>query len=156
MGQRGGEIYQSKEFSSWLYEPLERVEPFIAKYWASPALSASQGHRGKSKIEEQQQLLLEQLIDEALDELVDDTWRQLYETRLRRQAALFQMADRKETMLLRASAALLHTDSPIPLREQAFPRTLVRLSIEQGPLRLMIESLHNTNAQVPTVDFFGQ
>ena len=156
LGQRGGEIYQSKEFTSWLYEPLERVEPFIAKYWASSALSASQEHRGKSKVEEQQQLLLEQLIDEALEELVDDTWRQLYDTRLRRQAALFQMADRKETMLLRASAALLHPDSPIPLREQAFPRTLIRLSIEQGPLRLMIESLHNTSAQVPSLDFFGQ
>lgn len=156
LGQRGEEIYQGKEFASWLYEPLERIEPFIAKYWASPALSASQGRRGKSKVEEQQQLLLDQLINEALEELIDDTWRQLYDTRLRRQAALFQMADRKEAMLLRASAALLHPDSPVPLRDQAFPRTFMRLSIEQGPLRLMIESLHNTNAQVPTLDFFGQ
>jgi hypothetical protein len=156
LGQRGGEIYQSKEFASWLYEPLERIEPFIAKYWASPALSASQGHRGKTKAEEQQQLLLERLIDEALEELVDDTWRELYDVRLRRQAALFQMADRKEAMLLRASAALLHPDSPVHLKEQSFPRTFMRLSIEQGPLRLMIASLHNATAQVPPLDFFGQ
>ena len=156
LAQRGGEIYQCKEFSSWLYEPLERIEPFIAKYWTGPALSASRGRRGKSKVEEQQHLLLEQLVDEALGELVDDEWRQLYDTRLRRQAALFQMADRKETMLLRASAALLHPDSTVPVREQAFPRALMRLSIEQGPLRLMVESLHNTSSQVPTLDFFGQ
>ncbi|MBA2681549.1 MAG: hypothetical protein H0U76_24515 [Ktedonobacteraceae bacterium] len=156
LGQRGGEIYQQKEFASWLYEPLERIEPFIAKYWASPALSASQGHAGKSKAEEHQQLLLEQLIDDALEELVDDTWRRLYDARLRRQAALFQMANRKEVMLLRASAALLHPDSPVPLKEQAFARTLMRLSIEQGPLRLMLQSLHNTNAQVPTLDLFDQ
>ncbi len=158
LAQRGGEIYHSKEFSSWLYEPLERIEPFIARYWTGPTLPSStpRVRRGKSKMEEQQHLLLEQLIDEALEELVDDKWRQLYDARLRRQAALFQTAGRKDAMLLRASAALLRSDSIVPLKEQAFPRTLMRLSIEQGPLRLMVESLHNTSSQIPTLDFFNQ
>ncbi|GAC1503635.1 MAG: hypothetical protein NVS2B12_15040 [Ktedonobacteraceae bacterium] len=158
LAQRGGEIYQVKEFLSWLYEPLDRIEPFITRYWAGPMLSGStlRGRKGKAKIEEQQHILLEQLVDEALEELVDDKWRQLYDARLRRQAALFQLAERKEVPLLRAVAALLSSDSPVPLREQAFPRAFMRLSIEQGPLRLMVESLHNANPEASHVDFFSQ
>jgi len=158
LAQKGGEIYRAKEFSSWLYEPLDRIEPFITRYWTGPVLSTSnpRGRRGKSKIEEQQHILLEQLIDEALEELIDDKWRELYDTRLRRQAALFQIAGRNEVALLRATAALLSPQSTVPLREQAFLRSLMRLSIEQGPLRLMVESLHNANPEVPALDLFGQ
>jgi hypothetical protein len=158
LAQKGGEIYLTKEFASWLYEPLDRIEPFITRYWTGPVPSASppRGRKGKAKMEELQHVFLEQLIDEALEELADEKWRQLYDARLRRQAALFQIAGRSEVMLLRAAAALLQPQSGVPLREQAFPRALMRLSIEQGPLRLMVESLHHANPEVSTLDFLGQ
>src|SRR5439155_3387203 len=84
--------------------------------------------------EAEQKTLLEELISEALEKLIDDKWRLLYETRLRRQAALFHFTERREQVpLMQAVATLLHPSSQIPVREQEFVRTLMRISIEQGP-----------------------
>ena len=97
------------------------------------------------------------LVDEALGSLIDEKWRILYETRLRRQAALFQVVGReKDVALIRAVATLLHPNSGVPVQEQAFPRALISFSIEQGPLRLMVESLRSGNIETFPPEFFSE
>ncbi len=161
LAQRGDELYQMKDFVSWLYEPMERIEPYITRYWATQDVfdAPTQGkHTRKRKLKAQEQrAFLEQLIEEAMADLIDDQWRRRYETRLRRQAMLLQHADRMEDVaLLRAVAAVLHPDSPVPIAQQPFPRTLISLSIEQGPLRLMVESLRQGHFENIPLDIFGQ
>jgi hypothetical protein len=149
LARRGGELYQMPEFMSWMYDPLEQIEPYITRYWSAHHVleggagrRRGRGGRKMSPREPEQQALLEELITEALDKLTDDKWRLLYETRLRRQAALFHFTDRQGPVpLMQAVAALLHPSSQIPVREQAFARMLMRITIEQGPLRMMVESL---------------
>ena len=70
--------------------------------------------------------------------------------------ALFQIVGReKDVALIRAVAAVLHPNSGVPAQEQAFPRALISYSIEQGPLRLMVESLRSGNLGVPP-EFFDE
>jgi hypothetical protein len=162
--KRGDELYQMTEFLSWIFEPTDRIEPYMTRYWtaynifeSSPAGKrprARAGRKAKQK-EEDQRLMLDALITEALTELVDDRWRALYEVRLRRQGALFRFAGRDaDTALIGAVAAALHPDSQIPLTEQAFPRAMMRISIEQGPLRMMVESLGSGNLDAMPLDLF--
>lgn len=143
LAERGGELYQLPEFMSWLYEPLDRLQPYINRYWGTRSLFESpargRGRKGKQK---NQKDGMEELVTEAIIELVDTTWRELYETRLRRQGALFRFADRTQYVeLVSAVAAVLHPGSPVPAQEQSFVRTMMRLSLEQGPLRLMAAAL---------------
>ncbi|MBV9712868.1 MAG: HEAT repeat domain-containing protein, partial [Ktedonobacteraceae bacterium] len=35
LAKRGDEVYQMPEFLSWIYEPPERVEPYMSRYWAA-------------------------------------------------------------------------------------------------------------------------
>jgi HEAT repeats len=156
---KGDMLFQLKEFTSWLYEPIDRVEPYIMQYWSKQnGLDANprSGRKGHAKVQAQQELL-EQLVNKALPNLIDDKWRTIYVSRLLRQAALFQQVGRKEEVsLMRAIAAVLHTDSQIPAQEQAFVRAMIRISIEQGPLRLMVESLRSGSLNAFPVDFFQQ
>ncbi len=162
--KRGDELYQMTEFLSWIFEPTDRIEPYMTRYWtaynifeSSPAGKRPRpraGRKAKQK-EEDQRLMLEALITEALNELVDDRWRSLYEVRLRRQGALFRFAGRAaDTALIGAVAAALHPASQIPVTEQAFPRAMMRISIEQGPLRMMVESLGSGNLDAMPLDLF--
>jgi hypothetical protein len=157
--QKGDEIFYLKEFSSWLYEPIDRIEPYITRYWTAQNATESNPigkQRSKPRQKDQQQLL-EALVDEALKELIDDKWRSMYTARLERQAALFQQVQQKQHVPnLLAIAALLQPESHIPLQEQAFPRTFLRISIEQGPLRLMVESLRSGSLGSFPVEFFQQ
>ncbi len=164
LAQRGGELYQIPEFMSWMYDPLEQIEPYIARYWSthhvfdgsSGKRTRGRGARKAAPKEHEQNTLLEDLVSEALDKLVDDKWRLLYETRLRRQAALFHFTDRQEQVpLMQAVATVLHPDSHIPVREQEFARTLMRISIEQGPLRMMVETLGSGQPGLP-INLFDQ
>lgn len=158
LAQHGDELYQLTEFMSWLYEPINRVEPYITRFWATQHVFElnSKPRRGKAK-DHSQNDQLNKMVDEAMDALLDEKWRQVYETRLRRQASLFQIAGReKDKALIQAVAAVLHPSSGIPLREQAFPRALVRTSIEQGPLRLMVESLRSGNMNSFPMDFLSE
>ncbi|GAC1398692.1 MAG: hypothetical protein NVS4B11_31030 [Ktedonobacteraceae bacterium] len=144
LAQRGSELYTMDEFMSWMYEPLSAIEPYINRFWDSLQPTKSSPRRGgKSRQKAQpklQSVQLEQLIDEALVSVIDDSWRLLYETRLRRQAQLFQLTQREqESHLARAVAAMLHPNSHIPPQEQPFLRSMMRISIEQGPLRMMAE-----------------
>jgi hypothetical protein len=157
--QKGDEIFLLKEFSSWLYEPIDRIEPYITRYWtAQNVLESSSSNKRKSKTKQRdQQHLLDVLVDEALKELIDDTWRRMYAARLERQAALFQQVQQKQHVLsLLSIAALLQPNSPIPLQEQIFPRAFLRISIEQGPLRLMVESLRSGSLGSFPIEFFQQ
>jgi hypothetical protein len=152
--QRGDELYRLPQFMSWLYEPLAHIEPYMNRYWATqdfptlPILHAREpkaaARRHKPKENEKRSALLEELINEALDTLIDEKWRLLYGTRLRRQAMLCKLAGReREARLIVAVAAVLQPGSPVPVREQPFLRALMRLSIEQGPIRKMAEALES-------------
>jgi hypothetical protein len=164
LAKRGDEIYQMAEFLSWIYEPPERMEPYTSRYWAAHTLletsptgkrPRSKGGRKTKQKDEDQKVMLEALITEALTDLIDDRWRLLYEARLRRQAALLRFAGRdSDVALLSAVAAVLHPNSQVPVLEQSFPRTLMRVSIEQGPLRMMVESLGTGDFSSMPIDLF--
>ncbi len=148
--QRGDELTGMKEFNSWLFEPFESLQPYINRYWTNFALSElaqNQSNRrrrgrGNKELSQGQDQLLEDAVSEAITNLVDEQWRALYETRLRRQALLFQFADRKKDVsLVQAVAAALHPTSGIPAGEQPFLRALMRLSIQQGPIRMLASAL---------------
>src|SRR5262249_16914989 len=143
LAQHGDELYQMPEFTSWFYEPLTRIAPYMSRYWDTNVFEAPRLGKGNHKRTERKgklsrnepNILLEALVTEALDELVDDRWRLLYETRLRRQAALFRFADREQdAAFVGAVAAVLHPNSQIAVQDQAFLRAMMRVSIEEFPL----------------------
>ncbi|MDQ6643008.1 MAG: HEAT repeat domain-containing protein, partial [Chloroflexota bacterium] len=96
LAQRGDLIYQMPEFVSWMYDPVDRVQPYIDRYWSSRDLLdlspfGSRSRKRKSSQKKQKVgLEIETLVSEAIGELVDTKWRALYEVRLLRQGALFQ------------------------------------------------------------------
>ena len=158
LAQHGEELYQLSECISWMYEPASRLEPYVTRYWNSfdPEFQGRRSRRNKGK-QQERSALLETLVDEALgDGLIDEQWRLLYEGRLRRQAALLQFAEREQDAeLASAVAAVLHPSSTIPPQEQHFLRAMMRLSIEQGPLRMMVESLGSGNLTTMPINLFG-
>ncbi|HLQ29816.1 MAG TPA: HEAT repeat domain-containing protein [Ktedonobacteraceae bacterium] len=158
---RGDELYQLSEFNSWMYEPLDRIQPYVDRYWSNRDLFdlsnfAPKSHGRKSTQKKQKPKPdLEALISEAIDELVDSKWRALYETRLLRQGALFQFVNRTEDVkLVRAVAAALHPDSTLPPHDQPFLRAMIRLSIEQGPFRALAEALEASRLGNMPIDLF--
>jgi hypothetical protein len=156
LAQQGDKLYELNGFLSWMYEPIERIEPYIKRYLTENDVFNI--HFGKkSKIEEKRhKKQLENLAEEAVKVLIDEKWRAIYEERLRRQAALFQVVGReKEAALIRAVAAQLHPASGVSIQEQAFPRALISFSIEQGPLRLMVESLRSGEMGPFPPEFFS-
>jgi hypothetical protein len=145
LAEHGAELYQRAEFSSWLYDSLPQIEPYIMRYWAVSDLGGDRnfGRKHRPRVRGMQRnRLLDELIDEAVQALVDEPWRERYANRLQRQAALFQFAQRhQDAELTNAVAAMLHPASHVPATEQPFLRAMLRLSIEQGPLRLMMDVL---------------
>ncbi len=162
LAQRGSDLYELVEFSSWGYEPIAAIEPYMTRYWGMtfqlPDMPIKRGGKsGRRTKPKEQKALLEGLINEALGTLVDDRWRMLYEARLRRQAALFQLTDREQQAnLAGAVAAMLHSASQISAQEQPFLRAMMRISIEQGPLRMMAETLSFDNPGPLPFDLFGE
>jgi hypothetical protein len=159
IAQRGDTLYQIPEFVSWMYDPMERIQPYIDRYWSNRDLfdmsSLGSRSRGRKSAQKKKSAIdLETLISEAISELVDNQWRVLYGDRLLRQGALFQLVNRLEdAKLVRAVAAVLHPDSGIPAQEQPFVRALMRVSIEQGPFRALAEALEAARLNMP-VDLF--
>jgi len=151
LAQRGDQLYRMPEFESWLFEPLIDLMPYINRYWVIDnvfdmfTIGSAQPGRGRKKGQRSQkprQPNLEALVSEALDTLVDDSWRTLYETRLRRQGALFLFAHRPDdAALVSAVASALHPASGLSVQEQPFLRAMMRASIESGPMRMMAEVL---------------
>ncbi len=104
------------------------------------------GRRKGQKSQKAQRPNLDALVSEALDALIDEDWRTLYEARLRRQGALFQFAGRgDDAALVSAVASALHPDSGVSVHEQPFLQTMMRLSIEGGPMRMMAEVLEDAS-----------
>src|SRR5437660_4907027 len=148
LAQLGDELYHLPEFM-WMYEPALDLEPYITRYWVISngfeLASERRGRRGKQR-EQEKQALLEDLTNQALIAQVDDQWRTLYQTRLRRQAYLLHYTGReRDAALAGAIAAALDPASPLPIQEQAFPRAMIRFSIEQGPLRIMVDAFESGN-----------
>ncbi len=159
IAQHGDTLYQLPEFISWMYDPMERIQPYIDRYWSNRDLfdmsSLGSRSRGRKSAQKKKSVLdLETLIGEAINELVDDQWCALYEDRLLRQGALFQLANRTEdAKLVRAVASVLHPGSGIPAQEQPFVQALMRVSIEQGPFLALAEALEAARLNMP-IDLF--
>lgn len=140
LAERGNALYDLTEFVSWMFEPIERLHPFIELFWSKqPALPAARRKRSLQKIQ-QSRSDLEEIVTEAIEVLLDQEWQALYAPRLLRQAALFALNGRtKDAQLAQAVASVLR--SPTPLAEQSFVRAMMRYSIEQGPIRMLAEAL---------------
>ena len=148
MAQRGDELYQMPEFESWIFEPLTDILPYINRYWVPQnmlemfTMGPVRSGRGRKKGQKARKPNLEALVGEAVATLVDDEWRMLHEARLRRQGALFLFDHRPDdAALVSAVASALHPSSGLPPQDQPFLRTMMRLSIEGGPMRMMAEAL---------------
>lgn len=140
LAERGNALYDLTEFVSWMFEPIERLHPFIELFWSKqPALPAARRKRSLQKIQ-QSRSDLEEIVTEAIEALLNQEWQALYAPRLLRQAALFALNGRaKDAQLAQAVASVLR--SPTPLAEQSFVRAMMRYSIEQGPIRMLAEAL---------------
>jgi len=153
---RGDELYALNEFLSWMYEPLATLRPYMLRFQeivesASHVTRKGKGSRGgKSRLAQE---VIETLLDEALGTVIDDIWRLLYESRLRRQASLLQLtAHEAESQLALAVAAMLHPNSQVPPQQQPFLRALMRVSLEQGPIRMLAEILEANDIDLENFD----
>jgi hypothetical protein len=147
LAQRGQELYKLPEFTSWYYDPFDLIRPFIGPY--TSRLSGVANPRGRKRKGSQKadgnSAALEAIVSEALAQVIDDRWRLLYEARLRRQGALFQLVGRvEEAQLMSAVASALHPDSGVPPQDQPFLRAMMHRTLENGLLRLMTEIFEKT------------
>jgi hypothetical protein len=147
LAQHGDELYQLTEFDSWYFDPFDSVKPYINPYLMSKSSSSSSRSRrrkGGQRAEEDQKAKQEALVTEALEKVIDNKWRLLYEGRLRRQGALFQIVGRtKDAELVSAVASALHPDSGLPPQEQPFLRAMMHHTLENGFVRLMAEAMES-------------
>lgn len=144
LAERGNALFDLAEFVSWMYEPIEQLYPFIEMYWSKqPAQPKPRRGRSLHKIQ-QSHSDMEEAVTGAIEAVITSDWRELYANRLLSQAALFQMAQRPEdARLAQAVASVLRDPPAVPLAEQAFPRAMIRYSIEQGPMRLLADALES-------------
>jgi len=147
LAQHGDELYQLTEFDSWYFDPFDSVKPYINPYLMSKSGSSpsrSRRRKGGQRAEEDQKAKQETLVTEALEKVIDNKWRLLYEGRLRRQGALFQIVGRtKDAELVSAAASALHPDSGLPPQEQPFLRAMMHHTLENGFVRLMAEAMES-------------
>ena len=159
LAQHGGELYQLMEFSSWYFDPFESVKPYINPYLMSKSGSSSsrgRKRRGGQRVEEQK-TKQEAIVTEALEKVIDNKWRLLYEGRLRRQGALFQNVGRSnDARLASAVASELHPDSGQPPQEQAFLRAMMHHTLEDGFVRLMAEAMESSPFRSTPLNFLPQ
>ena len=157
---KGHLLYQFSEFSSWMYEPLDELGPYIDRYWANRSIfdGVRDSHRTRTRKKNKElkpKVSLESVITEALTTLIDDKWRSRYEARLLRQGMLFKFAGRNnDAELVRAVAAALHPGSGVDVTDQPFLYAMMGLSIEQGPLRAMMEALEGGDFSPAPIDLF--
>ena len=77
-------------------------------------------------------------MSDVLERVVDDKWRLLYTSRLRRQGALFQHIGREDdAQLVSAVSAALDPASGLAPNEQSFLRAFMHRSLSNGWLRLI-------------------
>jgi hypothetical protein len=163
LAARGDELYKLPEFEPWLFEPFTNLHPYITSYMGLNSLPGSvtvtpSGRKRKptNKQLEAQKREREALVDLVLEKVVDTRWRLLYDSRLRRQAALFQLVERTEDAeLVSAVASALHPDSDVPPQQQAFLRALVHRSLERGLLHMMAEMMEKSSLHSSPLNFFN-
>lgn len=145
LAERGDELYKLPEFDPWLFEPFTNLHPYVHNYLninAQHGLAPGRKRKGGPRPSEAQKREQEVLVDTVLEKVIDTRWRLLYDTRLRRQAALFQLVGRhEESDLISAVAAELHPESGVPPKDQPFLRALIHRSLERGLIHIMAEML---------------
>ncbi len=157
LAARGDELYKLPEFEPWLFEPFTSLHPYIHSYLNLNALSGRGAHKrkGAGRQTEAQRREREAVVDAALEKIVDMRWRLLYDTRLRRQAALFQLVGRtEEAELISAVAAMLHPDSGVLPQQQPFLRALIHRSLERGLIHMMAEMLESASLRSSPLNYF--
>lgn len=160
LAARGDELYKLPEFEPWVFEPFSQLHPYVNEYLGPNAHLAGEHPPGRkrknsSKQLENQKREREALVDAVLEKTIDIRWRLLYDTRLRRQGALFQLLGRTEDAdLTNAVAATLHPDSGVPPQQQPFLRALVHRSLERGLIHMMAEMLENASLLSSPLNFF--
>jgi hypothetical protein len=139
LAQRGDTLLELREFETWTFEPFASIQPYVNSYIEAAGPANTLRGRKRKRVKKASQ---ETIVSDVLEQVVDDKWRQLYEARLRRQGALFQLMERKDDVLLvSAVAAELHPDSGIAPQEQPFLRAFMHRSLSNGLLRMMAEAL---------------
>ena len=140
--KRGNELFDLQEFESWTFEPFESIRPYINSYIeASGTVNSSRVRKRRVGLKANQ----EAIVSDVLEKFVDDKWRLLYESRLRRQGALFQYIGRvDDALLVSAVTAALHPDSGLAPHEQPFLRAFMHRSLSNGLLRIMAEALEGS------------
>jgi HEAT repeats len=135
LAKRGEELLDLQEFETWTFEPFESIKPYVNSY-----IEAS-GKVQSSRLRKQREELkanLEKIVSDVLERVVDDKWRLLYASRLRRQGALFQHIGREDdTRLVSAVSAALDPASDLAPNEQSFLRAFMHRSLSNGWLRLI-------------------
>ncbi|HEX6109884.1 MAG TPA: HEAT repeat domain-containing protein [Ktedonobacteraceae bacterium] len=139
LAKHGDELLDLQEFESWTFEPFESIRPYVNSYIeASGAVDSSRVRKRRGGLKANQ----ETIVSDVLEKVVDDKWRLLYESRMRRQGALFQYVGRKDdALLVSAVTAALHPDSGLAPHEQPFLRAFMHRSLSNGLLRIMAEAL---------------
>lgn len=157
LAMRGAELYKLPEFEPWLFEPFSSLQPYIHGYLGLDSFHNQESRKRKSlgKQTEAWRREREALVDAVLEKVIDTRWRLLYDTRLRRQAALFQLIGRtEEAELVSAVAAALHPDSGLPPQDQPFLRALIHRSLERGLIHVMAEMLESASLRSSPLNFF--
>jgi hypothetical protein len=137
--KRGNELLDLPEFETWTFEPFESIKPYVNSYIeASDSVNSPRARKRRKVLKADP----ETVVSDVLEKVVDDQWRLLYSSRLRRQGALFQYIGREEdAQLVSAVCAALHPDSGLAPNEQSFLRAFMHRSLSNGLLRIMAEAL---------------
>jgi len=135
----GDELLDLQEFETWTFEPFDSIKPYVNSYIeASGNVNSPRARKRRGGLKASQ----ETIVSEVLEKVVDDKWRLLYESRLRRQGALFKYIGRgDDALLVSAVSAALHPDSGLAPSEQSFLRAFMHRSLSNGLLRIMAEAL---------------
>ncbi len=139
LAKRGDELLDLQEFETWTFEPFESIKPYVNSYIeASDSVSSPKTRKRGKRLKADP----EAIVSDVLDKAVDDQWRLLYSSRLRRQGALFQYLGREEDVqLVNAVCAALQPDSGLAPSEQSFLQAFMHRSLSNGLLRIMAEAL---------------
>ena len=139
LAKHGDELLDLQEFESWTFEPFESIKPYVNSYIeAGGTVNSPRARKRRGGLKANQ----ETIVSDVLEEVVDDKWRLLYTSRLRRQGALFQYIGREDdALLVSAVSSALHPDSGLAPNEQSFLRAFMHRSLSNGLLRIMAEAL---------------
>ncbi|MGZ6386656.1 MAG: HEAT repeat domain-containing protein [Ktedonobacteraceae bacterium] len=130
---RGDELLKLQEFETWTFEPFASIRPYINSYIAASD-KATRGRKRKGELK----ATPDTIVSDVLEKVVDDKWRLLYASRLRRQGALFQILGREQdAQLVSAVSAALDPDSGLAPKEQSFLRAFMHRSLSNGLLRML-------------------